>query len=478
MKKCILIPRTICKLRVKTIISLRDEGMWGTIMYHSRHILISRLLFLVCLCSSVMAASPLKSVTVHRIWFELKNEPVHGKLLVIKTRAMVNSFSGKKISTETTIGRTDGAPLALTGNMPAGWTRTENGLEHRWSGKNEHAQTKWNLKTVIPVIAVSPVSSTPFGLVVRTTVRSGGMSSYLDAELTYPLRSIEPIRELRFINITSKAITSEHQQPNVAGMDVENSNITVREHAEELVFKFSAMGLKGDAAYVGVVFRSSDGSSVQPSGSCPKSNHGKKGNVQFQGGDKILHDRATWNNFRLKVPVQWLAMDTTGDQRLIATCYMSAGGLWAVHDREIIIHGSSQPGNQKITPVNVDITRYTRTLREILVEIQKAKRMLEQLRSVADPAPRAVHEQGTALFRAGQRYSNLFGDGGEDTITRFGTFEEVGIVRNIRVTQEKAALIFKELARVKLPAEVNASSKRARNRSSHLFEDRPISGPL
>ena len=628
-------------------------------MFQTLGMLFFRLFLLSVLFLPVLSEPVLKSVAVHNVWFELKSEPGSEQLLLIKARSTVNGLANQAISTETTIRRTDGTPLALTKALPAGWKQTENGLEYGWSGENEHSQSEWKLGTAIPVDTISSVPSVPIRLLVRYTVRCGDMSSYLDSEISFPFFSSQSTRELMFDGITLTPIVSEYQQPDVAGMDVISPEITVQEHAVEFVFLFSAKGMKGENAYVGVVFRSPDGIPVQPSNSCPESNHGQKGRVQFQKGDQVLYDHASWDNFRLRVPVQWLEVDTSTDQSLIATCYMSAGGLWALHDREIIIRGigvelpkpagykasgkvfpgllesvasgimtptealfrsveagegdaveyflvgggdvrarnlagqvplhvaaaagqdavakvliqadldragqESQPGffvsadsylrdicptlhmqdaggntplhlaaasgnsamaklmidngadssvknSQEQTAAEMarkhgfpqvadmtsgvhkpfqpkdpagsdpasDITRYTSPLREILAEIQGIQGRFDQLRSAGRPSIQEVREQGLALHRVGDRYIRLFRDGGEDSITRFGTIEEVEIVTAIRTAHEQAALTFKDLARVELPAAVSPSSNRNSNQSilqqvgKSLIEERVI----
>ena len=309
-------------------------------MFRSMMLRAIGLLLVLCCFSQVVASEELKSVILRSIDFQRVQDDFHGPSLQIFTRFRVIGLPGVPVMVETTVARFDDATLSVSGNLPPGWRKTRQGLKYSWKGTNPDRQEDWSLKTMLPENLFSGSVNEHVRLKFRSEIKSGSMESRMDAEVGIPFTSMDNGRRMIFKSITHERSVQTIHQPNVAGMEVDRANNVISNPVEQFNFHFLANGFMNETAYVGVVFRDQAGNKIVPSARCPLSNHGQNGQAQFQAADQIKFEKAGWKGFALKVPLDWLALDLTKAQRVIATCYMSAGGLWSVHDREVILRGT------------------------------------------------------------------------------------------------------------------------------------------
>jgi hypothetical protein len=304
-----------------------------------------RLLFLALLVftstSDVLSqVAPIpKAVIIHRTYFQWDQRASQKQTVLFKARAQVDGLKSRQVKTTVLIRNADGSQLNGRNMLPTGWTNAGNGIENVWSGTIQFDQTGWDLKTPLPSSDFFSTSAPSMNLIFRYTIECDGMKSTMESEIPFPFTSINCTRSLQFEQVNGRQVIKTHPQPDVAGMGVDEPNITVRDQLEEFTIQFSAAGMKDERVFVGVVFRKPSGEIVTPARACPQSNYGQNGQVQFQASEKILYDQASWKHFMLNVPVQWMDIDGTNDSHLIATFYISAGGLLSVHDREYTITG-------------------------------------------------------------------------------------------------------------------------------------------
>lgn len=318
-------------------------------MFRSMMLRAIGLLLVLCCFNHMIAAEELKSVILRSIDFQRVQDAHLGPSLQVVARVRATGMPGLSAIVDTTVTRADGAPLSVSGNLPPGWRRTEQGLKYSWKGTNPDREENWILKTILPESLFSGTGNGRYMLKFRSEVKSGGLESRMDAEVGIPFTSMDNGRRIVFNEITRTETVQTLNQPNPAGMEVETANHTIRNRIALFKFQFLANGFTNETAYVGVVFRDRAGKPVGPSALCPRSNLGQNGQAQFQAADQVKFEKAGWKGFPLKVPLQWLALDPGKEQRLIATCYVSAGGLWSVHDREVMIGGTGDDGGIEFT---------------------------------------------------------------------------------------------------------------------------------
>ena len=369
-------------------------------------------------------------------------------LFVVRAKALLRNCPQDGLSFEVTMRRSDGTPLHRTSSAPSWLTERNGSLVYTWIGPDSIDMDVSDLFAPIPVPAVAYHGS-PFSVDVRCKIMCAGMSGYLDGRTTFPFPG--QVQTFQMMDVSSRRTVQQVSTPNVAGMDVSTPNTISEDERQTFALSFGVSGVQGQPIYAGAAFRFPDGESVSPSDACPKGNIGSGNRVQVQRSETVTTSPASWNQYPVQVPVEWMEVDRSTDQVLVAGVYVSSVGLWGYGELEWTLPARKGTEDDapalRVAPSARTLSRYTVPLRDILIELKDVNRKLKGLQeSTGTPDQDTVRALGQELARIGGSLGALFGDRANTALTRVGLVEDLDLFRQIDSVQEEAADRFMSMA--------------------------------
>lgn len=366
---------------------------------------------------------------------------------VVRARTVAENLAGQPLATTVTLRRVDGQPLRLGTSSPPFYREKNGAIVYTWSAPGADGVDLNDLFALFPIPLISG-GTTPCDVIVRFAVKCGDLTAYLDAQTSFPSPVPERTRLLQMGNLRVSLDRENRSAPAGAGLGIDRPGPPGEPGKLLARLDFAVGGIQGQSAYAGLVNRLATGGIIQAAAACPDANIGNGSRVQVQRSETIRINPSRWNGYQLEMPVNWLELDRTSDQDLVAGIYTSAAGLWGYGEVAWALPArvTDDPG-VAVAPSGKTLSRYTVPLRDILIELQQVdRRLLALQRQDREPDQEQVRTCGQELARIGGTFKALCGDSAMTAQTRIGFIEDLDLFQQIADVQEAAADRFMTLA--------------------------------
>lgn len=309
----------------------------------------SRLVISICLAlisaywahaQTIQSAQLSRSLAVVRSQYELSHDDFGNPAIKLTIWVEHQGLAGQPITSRTGLRLPDGRPIQATASAMAGSVKPDGTLEWVTHGALDGAVNPTGFWTLIPFHVMQLPQQTPF-IIVRSDLESQGIRTYYDAALSFSPSGVTFQKGVLISSLRHESRVEVSQQPNPAGMAVQNPNIYQTNVVQSFTSKNNVAGLGGQSLYFGLCFKDANGRFVGPSSSCPQGHVGSQGQVQVQQSESIMSQQVEWVGQPISMPMDWTRLDLSRDQRVIAVYYISAAGLWNVMELELLLPGTS-----------------------------------------------------------------------------------------------------------------------------------------